>query len=187
MKMYTLYSKYFQKSKVFLYPLLGIKRGSNVVPEETFVSWNENLTSEDMKLICLYKRGKDQEFEYFEKLLLKHPRLCDYVNINEEEVLFTFDFSDLGDDWDCFINGKYSMMSMSVKRKIIDFFDKTSGNYIYIESFLYPHKWFDKYSELLDTDVEILKRVGELCDKPNLEKEKLTIKVVDLEKLNILN
>ena len=109
------------------------------------------------------------EFEQFEKLLLKHPRLCDYVNINDENVLFTFDFSDLGDDWDCFINGKYSIMSMSVKRKIIDFFDKSSGNYIYIESFLYPHKWFDKYSELLNIDVNILKAVGELCDKPNLE------------------
>jgi len=187
MKMYTLYSKYFQKSKVFLYPLLGIKRGSKVVPEETFVIWNNDLTFEDMKLICLYRRGKDQEFEQFEKLLLKHPRLCDYVNINEEHVLFTFDFSDLEDDWDCFIDGKYSIMSMSVKRKIIDFFDKTSGNYIYIESFLYPHKWFDKYSELLNIDVDILKAVGELCDKPNLEKEKLTIKVVDLEKINILN
>jgi len=185
--MYTLYSKYFQKSKVFLYPLLGIKRGSKVVPEETFVIWNNDLTFEDMKLICLYRRGKDQEFEQFEKLLLKHPRLCDYVNINEELVLFTFDFSDLEDDWDCFIDGKYSIMSMSVKRKIIDFFDKTSGNYIYIESFLYPHKWFDKYSELLNIDVDILKAVGELCDKPNLEKEKLTIKVIDLEKINILN
>ena len=187
MKMYTLYSKYFQKSKVFLYPLLGIKRGSNVVPEETFVSWNENLTSEDMKLICLYKRGKDQEFEYFEKLLLKHPRLCDYVNINEEEVLFTFDFSDLGDDWDCFINGKYSMMSMSVKLKIIDFFDKKGGNYVYIESYLYPHKWYDRYSELLNVDVELLKEVGELCDKPDLVKEKLIMSVANLENIKILD
>jgi hypothetical protein len=185
--MYTLYSKYFQKSKVFLYPLLGIKRGSNVVPEETFVSWNENLTSEDMKLICLYKRGKDQEFEYFEKLLLKHPRLCDYVNINEEEVLFTFDFSDLGDDWDCFINGKYSMMSMSVKLKIIDFFDKKGGNYVYIESYLYPHKWYDRYSELLNVDVELLKEVGELCDKPDLVKEKLIMSVANLENIKILD
>ncbi len=187
MNMYTLYSKYFQKSKVFLYPLLGIKRGSNIVPEETYVSWNDAIAPEDMRLVCLYRKRTDQEYEYFEKTLLKHPRLCDYIEVDGKNVLYTFDFSDLGDDWDCFIGGKYSMMSMSVKRKIIDFFDKSGGNYVYIQSFLYPNKWFDKYAELLNVDVDLLKSVGELCDKPNFEKESLVMAVADLENIKILD
>jgi hypothetical protein len=53
MNMYTLYSKYFQKSKVFIYPLLGIKRGNNVVPHETYISWNDTFAPEDMRSVVL--------------------------------------------------------------------------------------------------------------------------------------
>jgi hypothetical protein len=113
--------------------------------------------------------------------------LCDYVKVSDKVFIYTFDFADLGDDWDCFIGGKYSMMSMSVKRKIMDFFDKSGGNYVYIQSFLYPNKWFDKYAELLNVDVELLKSVGELCDKPNFDKEKLVMIVADLENIRILD
>jgi hypothetical protein len=185
--MYTLYSKYFQKSKVFIYPLLGIKRGSKIVPYETYISWNDTFAPEDMRLVCLYHRREDEDYEYFERTIFKHPRLCDYIKVSSKIDLFTFDFSDLEDDWDCFKGGKYSMMSMSVKRKIMDFFDKNGGNYVYIQSFLYPHKWFDKYAELLNVDVELLKQVGELCDKPDLSKEKLILLVSDLENIKILD
>lgn len=187
MNMYTLYSKYFQKSKVFIYPLLGIKRGNNVVPHETYISWNDTFAPEDMRLVCLYHRRDDQEYEYFERTTLKHPRLCDYIKVSEKIDLYTFDFSDLGDDWDCFIGGKYSMMSMSVKRKIIDFFDKKGGNYVYIQSYLYPHKWYDRYAELLNVDIGLLKEVGELCDKPDLIKEKLIMSTANLENIKILD
>ncbi len=33
----TLYRKYFQKSKIFIYPLLGIKQGTKIVPIETYL------------------------------------------------------------------------------------------------------------------------------------------------------
>jgi hypothetical protein len=39
----TLYDKYFQKSKIFLYPLLGIKRGINIIPQETYLSGMKNM------------------------------------------------------------------------------------------------------------------------------------------------
>jgi hypothetical protein len=75
MALSSVYSKYFQKSKVFLYPLLDIKRGSSVTPKETYVSWNKHYTSEDMKLICVYEKRKDDEYKNFEKnILLKHNR-----------------------------------------------------------------------------------------------------------------
>ncbi len=50
----ALYKEYFQKSKIFMYPLLGIGRGSGVVPEQTYLSWEGYVTPEDTKLIAVY-------------------------------------------------------------------------------------------------------------------------------------
>ncbi len=63
----NLYTKYTQKSRMFLYPLLGIKRGSAVVPNETYVSITNMYKPEDMKLVCLYHLRQDLEFRMFEK------------------------------------------------------------------------------------------------------------------------
>jgi len=184
----ALYRKYFQKSKIFLYPLLDIRRGTSVIPSETYLAWNTSYITEDMKLICLYTRRTDQEYIQFEKnVLLKHNRLCDYVIIDESNSVFTFDFSDLKQDWLHFINGKYSKMSIDIRRKILTYFAKNSGNYAYIESYLFPDNHFKNYAELLDVPVELLKSVGELCSKPDMEKEMLMIEVADLENLKIIS
>jgi hypothetical protein len=79
-----------------------------------------------MKLVCVYKTRQDIEYKQFEKnILLKHTRLCDYVIVDDETTSFTFDFSDLKDDWMHFINGRYSKMNLDTKRKILHFLIKT--------------------------------------------------------------
>ena len=185
MKIKSLYERYFQKSKVFLYPLLGIKRGNSVVPIETYISWEGHYSSEDMKLICIYKIRTDAEYKNFEKnILTKHTRLYDYYKNNNEEVsIFIFDFSDINEDWDYFINGKYSKFSSSLKNRILKFFDKHSGNYAYMQSYLSPEKFFEDYSEILNVEVSLLESVGELCSKPDKEKENLQLKLADLDNL----
>lgn len=184
MALNSVYKKYFQKSKVFLYPLLGIKRGVSVVPVETYVSWQGYYNSEDMKLICVYDIRTDDEYRNFEKnVLLAHNRLNDYVKVGNQLVL-TFDFSDLGDDWFHFINGSYSKISMNLKQKILNFFDKYSGNYAYMHSYLIPEKYFTNYADLLGVDVDMLIKVGELCTKPDLNKETLIMDVADLENID---
>jgi hypothetical protein len=184
----ALYRKYFQKSKIFLYPLLAIKRGTSVVPSETYVSWNNTITSEDMTLVCVYNPRTDQEYLQFEKnVLLRHNRLIDFVKVDDEHIVVTFNFSDLNDDWFNFLNGKYSKIDINTKRKILDFFDKKSGNYAYVESYLFPEKHFETYAKILGVDVNVLKSVGELCDKPDLEKESLLMEVADLENIKIIN
>jgi hypothetical protein len=178
----ALYRKYFQKSKIFLYPLLDIKRGTSVVPKDTYLSWNNTINSEDMKLVCVYYVRTDQEYLQFEKnVLLKHNRLIDLVKVDDETLVVTFNFSDLSNDWINFLNGKYSKMNTKIKSKILNFFDKKSGNYAYVESYLYPEKHFQTYANLLNVDVEMLKSVGELCNKPDLEKESLLLEVADLK------
>jgi hypothetical protein len=45
----------------------------------------------------------------------------------------------------------------------------------------------DQYAVILDVPMELLRSVGELCSKPDLEKEKLLIGVGDLENIKILD
>jgi hypothetical protein len=180
MALNSIYKKYFQKSKVFLYPILGIKRGSNVVPIETYICWKGYYNSEDMKLICVYNINKNDEYDLFEKdVLLKHNRLFDLVKIDSVAVL-TFDFSDLGDDWNHFVNGRYSKISLDFKKTILNFFDKYSGNYAYMHSYLIPEKYFNNYADLLGVDTDMIIKVGELCTKPDLDKETLVLEIADL-------
>uniref|UniRef100_UPI003D9FD9CD hypothetical protein n=1 Tax=Enterococcus faecium TaxID=1352 RepID=UPI003D9FD9CD len=87
------------------------------------------------------------------------------------QIVLTFDFSDLEDDWIHFINGQYSKLSMNLKQKVLNFFDKNSGNYAYMHSYLVPEKYFNNYAELLNVDPNMLIKVGELCTKPDLDKE----------------
>jgi hypothetical protein len=179
----ALYKKYFQKSKIFLYPLLDIKRGTSVIPEETYLGWNNTVTPEDMKLICVYHTRTDVEYVNFEKnVLLKHSRLCDYISAGDKSI-FTFDFSDLEYNWFHIVYGRYSKLNYDIKRKVLNFFDPKSGNYIYVASYLFPEKHFETYANLLGVNVELLKEVGELCDKPNLDKENLVLEVADLENI----
>jgi len=190
MALTSIYSKYFQKSKVFIYPLLGIKRGLSVVPKETYVAWEGHYKPEDMKLICVYDYREDEEYKKIEKnILLEHNRLSDYTKV-KAEVIITFDFSDLDHDWFHFINGRYSELDTKIKQKILGFFDIHGGNYAYMHSYLIPEKYYDNYSELLGIDAETLNEVGELCDKPNLNNETLILDIADLNDIqenNLLN
>jgi hypothetical protein len=182
----SIYGKYLQKSKVFLYPLLGIKRGSKIVPSETYLAWESFYKTEDIKLICLYHPKEKNDYESFEKkVLLKHNRLVDIKNINENDKLFIFDFLDIEDDWKHVINGKYSKINPKLKGNIKSFFDVNSANYSYMNSYLYPNKYFEEYAECLGVNQDLLETVGELCAKPDIEKE--TFKVKQLEKKEIIN
>lgn len=181
----SIYNRYFQKSKVFLYPLLGIKRGTKVIPSETYLAWDPYYIPEDMKLVCLYHPNNSNEYEKYEKeVLLKHNRLCDIKDIDKHNKIFIFDFADMKDDWNNFINGSYSKLNKETKHKILNFFDKNSANYIYMKSYLNPDKYFEDYAECLGVEVEFLEKVGELCACPDLEKETLIMKEVKKEIIN---
>ena len=188
MGMDALYTKYFQKSMIFLYPILGIKRGTSVTPIQTYFEWEGHYTAEDMKLITVYPIRDDHEYKIFAKnIILKHPRLHAMHKVDDTSQIFVFDFSDLKDDWFNLIDGKYSKMSMNIKRKIKDHFDKNSGTYAYIDSYLFPERYFSIYSSLLNVGEDLLREVGELCTKPDLEKEKLIQDVEELQNTKILD
>lgn len=181
MALNSIYSKYFQKSKVFVYPLLGIARGSSVIPIETYFSWKDMVESEDKKLVCLYPNRKDEEFKSFNKsVLMRHTRLDNIYEIDDDNIVYVFDFNDLGNDWEMIIEGKYSKISKNLKHDVLKFFKNKPGNYTYMESYLFPEKYFRDYSDILAVPESLLKSVGELCPIPDSEREHLTLDYVDL-------
>jgi hypothetical protein len=173
---------YFQKSRVFLYPTLEIKRGVSIIPIETYVSWKGNYSKDDCKLICLYNLRNDPEFRNFEKNRLFGNKLFhDFKETPDGKAIYVFDLSQYKNDWDNFVKGKYSKFTQEHKKKIKNFYGINSSNYAYIESFLNPEKYYGMYSQILSVKEETLKEVSELCDKPNFEKENLECPIKSLE------
>jgi hypothetical protein len=102
----------------------------------------------------------------------------------KEYNLYIFDLEIYQADWFNFILGKYSKLSAHLKRAIKTYYGEKSAEYKYIETYLYPEKYFETYAKLLNINVDILIKGGELCNPSDLEKETLKILVEDLESLN---
>lgn len=182
----SLYGKYFQKSRSFLYPALGIKRTSNFSPSGTYLAIDGLIEPEDMKLICTFKEDTSSGFKIFEEqMITTNPLYSQTISIQDYN-LYLFDYETYANDWYSFLLGKYSKLSAPLKRAIKTYYGEGSGEYKYIESYLFPDKYYDVYAKLLDVDVSLLRKggQGELCDPCDLEKEKLKIPVGDLEMLS---
>ena len=63
----------------------------------------------------------------------------------------------------------------------MEFFGDTGTISEYMESYLYPEKYYEIYSENLNIPFSILEEVKQLCDKPNLEKEDFKKQVLELQ------
>lgn len=191
-KITDIYQGYFQKSRVFLYPILGIQRGS-FDPMSTFISWTDEVSLGDMKLLCRYHNRQDIEFQMFEeKRLLGNTFFEDCSELEDDTLVYTFDMSDYAEDWLNFIGGKYSKLSSDVKKHIRDHYGTSSPNYAFIHTYLYPEDHYRTYAEFLVVDKDdiehvesLIKKVGELCDKPNFQKEELKIPIKVLERKKI--
>ena len=179
-----LYGKYFQKSRSFLYPALGIKRTSNKLPSGTYLSIEGKIDPADMKLICSFPNADSEGFKVFEEQMLTgNPLFIEKIPIKNYN-LYVFDLEIYHTDWYNFIVGRYSKLSPHLKRAIKTYYGEKSAEYKYIETYLYPEKYFETYAKLLDIDVEVISKIGELCDPCDLEKENLKIPVEDFEILN---
>lgn len=188
-KLESLYKDYVQKSRLFLYPALGMKRGQSVTPIQTYASWEGNYALTDRKLSCLYYVRSDAEFKAFETFIVKHEMFHDFKLTEEDKGVYVFDFSKQRDDWDMFLEGKYSKLSTDLKKKIRNFFG--INNQGYIDSFLFPERYFSMYADMLTSSrsehgdmLKIITEVGELCSTPDLEKENLVMSIKDLQITN---
>lgn len=173
-----IYTQYFQKSKVFLYPLLKLKKGIDFVPEQTYVAWDKLYSTEDIKFMCLYNAKRTDKYQKFEQLYLKsHPLLESYFQLDDEKHLYIFDFIDYKYDYKAFIEGKYSKFSLKTRDIIKEFFGSVGRISDYVLSFLEPEEYHADYSEALGVDIKLIKQVHELCSPPDIEKETVYEKV----------
>jgi hypothetical protein len=178
----TLYKKYFQKSRSFLYPALGIPR-SSYAPIQTFVGLEGKILPTDRKLVCLFQHEQTAKYEEFEnKLLYSNPLFMDCDIHPGEPSLYIFDYELHDEDWDIFLTGRYSRLSEPFKNAVKIYYGESSPEYEYMDTYLYPEKYFDLYSKLLEVPKEIVASSGELCDAFNPEKEKLVFSTKILEK-----
>lgn len=185
----SVYNEYFQKSRVFLYPALNIAKGVSVTPISTYTSWTGHYTHEDMKLMCVYHIRDDKEFKAFEKTkLFGNPLFDDFYFLEDGTGMYIFDYSEFAEDWSVYMEGRYSKIGKRLKSLILGHFSKSRENYVYVDSYLNPDMYYDIYSKVLECSPSILKEVGELCDKPDFEKETVeaNLKVLEVSSFDLI-
>lgn len=167
-----MYRKYFQKSYTFLYPLLGFKRTKDPRPLQVYLHWPEEFSNEERKLVCIYQKEDTDQWTNFERDKLMTHSMLDYVvPLCDGRIAYIFDMNPVTNDYNLFLQGKYSQFSNNAKMHMSDYYGIHTSEWVYVESFIFPKKYYKQYAEILEVDVKILQDVGELCDKYNKEKE----------------
>jgi hypothetical protein len=170
--MSDVYTEYFQKSKVFLYPLLKLRKGLKYVPIQTYVCWEHVYTSGEYKLLCEYnvKSGKGFK-EFCDRYLNCHVLFEKELDISENKHVFIFNLSPHKNDFNRFLQGKYSQFSLDSKITILDFFGSSGKMLSFVQSFLSPDSAHEDYAKALGVDKETIEEIYEVCSKPDIEKE----------------
>jgi hypothetical protein len=177
-KLKKLYNRYFQKSRSFLVPVLGIKRETKYPFMQSYVAWEDVYSRDHQKLVLTYAR-REYDSGWDDHLLLElmaSKMFDEYQEIDEDTVAVSFDLNCIEQDYMYFLNGTYSKLGRIVKQRIRDYYGPNSPEWVYMETFLFPAKHTKMYSYLLDVDEEHIKFTGELCDKPNFELETLKLR-----------
>lgn len=170
-----IYNKYFQKSKCFLYPALGIKKNSFFKPLETYISIESLINPEDVKFICTFNKHQSEEFKNFElDMLVKNPLFIEKMDLGDFNA-YIFNYEIYSNDWFYCIMGRYSKLSSVLKKAIKSYYGPNSSEYEYMHSYLFPEEHYETYARLLDIDVDTLQNIGELCNPLDIEKETLKI------------
>lgn len=172
--MKDIYRKYFQKSTTFLYPLLKVHKNKyyNYKPSCTYLTIKDKYTVKDYKLICIYENKKDDKWFMYEKSYLINHTCLEYSQvIDDEYIMYVFDMTKFKNEYDKFINGKYSKFTKKSKDVLANYFGVHTPEWVFIESYLFPDMYYDKYAKILEVDINIIKQTGELCDLYDEEKE----------------
>lgn len=175
------YSRYFQKSMVFLFPLAGIPLHDEIKPLKSYIHL-PGLVDIDSPEIILEFEKHTEVIQFLDPIIARNPRLKKISGLSER-LFVLVDLSQYKEQYLFFLNGSYSRFDQKVKQQILNFHTKNKANLAYIHSFLYPERYFSQYAKLFDISENILQEVGELIDKPNLLKETLNYKGISVSML----
>lgn len=172
-----LYNRYFQKSRAFLFPVLGLKKITKYPFVQSYLQMQDKYVTDDYKLIAVYNQHEDSGWNhYLLHTIMANPMFEEIIYLENGQVAIVFSLRYLKDDYELFLAGKYSKLSKTTRTLIREFYGYNSPEWAYMESFLYPEKYIGLYSKLLDVDSVHIRHTGQLCDLPDLEQETLKIK-----------
>lgn len=188
----ALYGKYFQKSKVFLFPLLQFPGRSEELKNIVIHSYlhvenaNDDLdflhSLTEPTLAVEFKINSENEEER-KKLVYHVYRTYGMSNHVKEKffcpdlksVIIVYTLFDLQEDYDKIVSGQYSRLSAMAKTRIQRYFGAKSQHWNHVKTFLYPKNYYETYADLLGVDPDLLEARRELVDAPDLEQETLKI------------
>ena len=113
--------------------------------------------------------------------MLGNKLFYDFKQVEDNKGVYIFDFTSYSEDWDAIVAGKYSKLSSNYKKRVENFYGRTNSNYAYVESYMYPEKYYKMYSEMIGIEESVLKEVGELCSLVDFDKETLRTAIKNLE------
>lgn len=113
-------TKYFSKSRAFLYPLLKIPRAW-MEPEGVFLFFNEH-SIEKGELTVLYNNGDSEVFNNFETVKLLNNKYLKNCYRTDRGPVYVFNIEQFKVDIGYFLKGQYSRFSVNSKRTILRFY-----------------------------------------------------------------
>jgi len=156
--------------------------GKPLVPEQTFMAWRGHYKTADNMLICVFTLTNEPAYLQFEKSLISNKLFSCYKDLEDGKRAFVFNLNEYAEDMLHFKNGRYSLLSQDVKEKILHFYRANKYSTEYMDSYMNPENYFEKYADLLHVDEGLLRKGGELCDPFNLLKETCCLQVAGIPK-----
>lgn len=162
------------------YPM-GINKDSNIL----IVCFPKKLREESDRILKVVKsknivdENEIPQWEKYEIEVLFSNKNFIAFHESRDELVYTFDLSSFKRDWIKFLNGRYSLFTEDCKQIITNYRKNTLKE---IEKrklvcYLYPYKedCLKEFAEQLGENINDLKQVKELCNKPDIEKETFRI------------
>ena len=76
------YKKYFQKSKSFLLPVLGLKKDFKYSPIQSYMKWDEIYNLSDYNLILTYEKSDEPSWDkYLLNIIMSNRMFNEYYDI----------------------------------------------------------------------------------------------------------
>jgi|TARA_Y100000310_G_scaffold345652_1_gene467749 hypothetical protein len=166
------------KSSIYILPMLGGNRN--------LFLWNKLLvnvfiaTEENNKCIALlYRFSADPLFLKFEKALCKFKNFISKIDVDSYHVLFIFDVpKNHKNNYEVFINGKYSELQKLYKLNILEFHDQDISSQM--GQILFKS---EKRKQLLERLLDVnLPKNSELYSIINIEEETFNPEVYNCKK-----
>lgn len=162
---------YIQKSKLLLYPLLGIAF-DQIKPENTFVI-TDAAPEVKRPLICAYKRVPDENYYSFRNSVLYKHRLFKQMFRDLEYDYLIFDMDEFATEYESFMKGKYSHFRGDRKETILQYYSNTRLGPVLIDTHLNPEHYHEFYADAFSTTLESIVDVHETLSPPDIKKETL--------------